>query len=117
MAVITVKDLRSLIKQGKQQNPALTSRIDAAALIYLTRQIKEESDGKEPIFTVESESEEGTFYEVIGSTCTCSDFIRKRAPANFCKHLLVVLIQSKLKQLLQQREEAEKKAGVRIFEE
>ncbi len=124
MAIFSVKDLRSLILEGKKQNFKLASRIDAAAMIFVTKKIIEEPvtdinavDYGSTIYHVESESEDGVFYDVKGQTCTCSDFTKKRAPSGFCKHRVATLILQRSQDLLKTREEQERKAGVRIFED
>lgn len=79
--------IRSATEHAKAHRPELASRVERAAFILVMRRI--ERDGE--AWTVESVSQPGKCYRVVGCTCDCPDYFR--APDHQCKHRLAVALQ------------------------
>jgi hypothetical protein len=81
----TIEALRTYVERAKERRPELTSRLERAAFIVTMRQITRHGPD---YWEVESDTEHGRAYWVLGMNCSCPD--HARAPGGLCKHRLAV---------------------------
>lgn len=97
-----IETIRQMTQELKARKPELASRIERAAQILATREVRR--IGRD-IYQVESQSNPGTFHLVtLGPrSCDCYDFVNNRAPQGFCKHVIAVITMWKAEE--EEREE------------
>ena len=94
----SIEELRDLVNRCKLAHPELSTRLDKAATMVITRTVA--CIGTE-LYKVESEAEAGRFYYVAldaderASRCQCPDVL-SRAPEGRCKHWLAAQLQKGL---------------------
>ncbi len=91
-----VETVKAIIQEVTGKRPELATRLEKAAQILSTRAVRRIGAG---LYQVESQSRPGTMHLVtLGPReCDCPDF-QHRAPAQFCKHVLSVLVSLKAKE-------------------
>lgn len=80
--------IRNAANFAKESKPDHASRIDRAVFILIMRRVERDGDA----WLVESDTEVGKSYRVVGTTCECPDHLY-RAPDGLCKHRLAVMLQ------------------------
>ena len=94
----SIEQLRELVTRCKVAHPELSTRLDKAATMVITRTVA--CIGTD-LYKVESEAEAGRFYYVAldaterASRCQCPDVL-SRAPEGRCKHWLAAQLQKGL---------------------
>lgn len=85
-----LETIREMTRDLAARKPELASRVERAAQILATRQVRR--IGRD-IYQVESQSKPGSYHLVqLGPrSCDCYDFVNGRAPNGFCKHIIAVL--------------------------
>lgn len=91
----TIEQLRRTVAQASARNPELTGRIEKAAALLVTREVRYVGEG---LYCVPSQEKPNTSYYVTlgvqapSQRCQCPDAQSGRAPNGFCKHSIAACL-------------------------
>ena len=96
--------LAQAAEQARALLPASTNgRIESAVKLVLSGDVFFCDDG-----TVQVGGSDPTrYYRLVGSTCTCTDFVQEKAPQGMCKHRIAANLHKSVERVLARRAEPE----------
>jgi hypothetical protein len=75
---------------------AVNGRIESAVKLVLQGDVEPQADGSIQV----GSSDPTRWYALVGSTCTCTDFVQGKSPEGWCKHRIAAGIQKRVRELL-----------------
>jgi hypothetical protein len=119
MTSITVRQtFRDVLAQAAAQARALlpvstNGRIESAVKLVLSGDVFFCDDG-----TVQVGGSDPTrYYRLVGTTCTCTDFVQEKAPQGMCKHRIAANLQRSVERVLARSTPVESEVEVILPEE
>jgi hypothetical protein len=95
---------RDVLAQAAEQARALlpvstNGRIESAVKLVLSGDLFFNEDGSVEV----GGSDPSRYYRLVGSTCTCTDFVQEKAPQGMCKHRIAANLHKSVERVLARR--------------
>jgi hypothetical protein len=74
----------------------VNGRIESAVKLVLQGDVTFLDDGSVQV----GSSDPTRYYRLVGTTCTCTDFVQEKAPEGWCKHRIAAGIQKRVTEML-----------------
>jgi hypothetical protein len=75
---------------------AVNGRIESAVKLVLQGDVEPLDDGSIQV----GSSDPTRWYHLVGTACTCTDFVQGKSPEGWCKHRIAAGIQKRVRELL-----------------
>jgi hypothetical protein len=89
--------LAEIAEKARERLPqAVNGRLESAVKLVLQGDVQPLDDGSIQV----GSSDPTRYYRLVGTTCTCTDFVQEKAPQGWCKHRIAAGLQRRVQQVL-----------------